>query len=286
MTTLDAQVVWQVWRRILREPALQHAVFSADPAKALDDSFGLHGEAREAALTYAMRADRTRWFVTNYRFRLANSFLNALETGAPLTLRALLALGCDVHASGNAFLDRCGWKDYGPYVHGYCKDALTFLRETLDSDRLRRVAPLIAFEESTVEWLIEQSRRPRGGVLDAARDARAGLIERTHRARYHRSEMQLSAWLRDKTQLGVTLLVVGVEHYFIYLKDARSAVRFARVPARAVTLYDALEVPCTHAELSGALEQRGAGPLTEQDLQFLSMLEACHAIRGSGAVPS
>ncbi|CAM2171617.1 hypothetical protein PSAC2689_10583 [Paraburkholderia sacchari] len=129
---MNPQVVWHVWRRIMREPELQNALFSPDEHARSLDRFGFTQDECDAAWAYARQGDRAKWFVTNYRFRLTNSFLNALETGAPLTLRALLGRGADIPALSRAFLDRHAWKDYGPYVHAYCLDALRFLSEQPD----------------------------------------------------------------------------------------------------------------------------------------------------------
>ena len=213
---MNPQVVWHVWRRIMREPQLQHALFASGERAPELGRFSLDHEECEAAWAYARQGDRAKWFVTNYRFRLANSFLNALETGAPLTLRALLAQGADIQSLSHAFLDRHAWKDYGPYVYAYCRDALRFLGERPDVTALAGLADLIAFERDTVTWLIALGSA--SSPADAGPPA-AGVIERAPLARYHRCGVRLSAWLRDKTLLGRTPLEAGIEHYVVYFAD-------------------------------------------------------------------
>ncbi|MGN6667579.1 MAG: hypothetical protein ACTHKH_11535, partial [Trinickia sp.] len=294
--SMNAQLVWHVWRRIMREPALHEALFTAGSQANAGSlaGFGLSEEALGAALAYARHADRARWFVTNYRFRLTNSFLNALETGAPLTLRGLLALDCDIQALARRFLDRCEWKDYGPYVHAYCRDALSFLRQALDKAHLARLGELIAFEQRSVDWLMGISERSAAGAAGAAgtfrstvEERRPGQIARTPFACHHRTGAKLSTWLRDKALLGKVPLEPGVEDYIIYLKDAESAVRFARVPARAALIYDALDEPRTREAISEALQRRGAAPWVDHDDECLALLERCNALRmNSAAVAS
>ncbi|CAM2171613.1 hypothetical protein PSAC2689_10582 [Paraburkholderia sacchari] len=109
----------------------------------------------------------------------------------------------------------------------------------------------------------------------------AGVIERTPFARYHRCRVRLSAWLRDKVQLGKTPLETGVEHYIVYLTDPQSAVRFALVPPRVAEIYDALDASRTRAALSDVLRERGHAAHTEHDDECLAMLARCHAIRTS-----
>ncbi|QCP55105.1 hypothetical protein FAZ95_38915 [Trinickia violacea] len=273
---MNPQTVWHVWRRILREPDLQHALFAAGESAPDLSDFALNKDECEAALAYARQSDRAMWFVTNYRFRLANSFLNALETGAPLTLRAILRRGADIQTLSHAFLDRHAWKDYGPYVHAYCHDALRFLSEQQDVMAIAGMAELIAFERDTVAWLIALDAMPSSATADGLL---AGVIERTRFARYHRSSMRLSAWLRDKTLLGKVPLEAGIEHYLVYLPNPQGAVRFALIPPRAAAIYDALDEARSRAVLPDVLRARGHAMHTSQDDECLAMLARYHAIR-------
>ncbi|HAT32263.1 MAG TPA: hypothetical protein DCW29_15870 [Janthinobacterium sp.] len=268
---MNARIVWQVWRRIMREPALQEAVFGARPQEL--ERFGLRGEAREAALAYGAQADRARWFVVNYRYRLANSFLNALETGAPMVLRALLAKGCDLRALGEQFLDQHGWKDYGPNVYTYCRDALRFLSEHAATETPYGLRQLIGLEGAGVELLL--------GVADGVPATPAGLA-RTPWAAYYHSDARLSAWMRDKKQLGKADLAPGEEHFLVYLPDPEQALKFALLPPRALEIYRALVRPCAPGTLAGALAARGYAEHTEQDQACLRALAGYRAIEQSG----
>jgi hypothetical protein len=279
---MNAQVVWNVWRRILREPELQHVLFTPGDAPPELARFGLDASQREVALAYAQQGDRAQWFVTNYRFRLANSFLNALETGAPLTLRALLGNGVDLMALSHAFLDRHEWKDYGPYVYTYCRDALRFVAEQPEVAGLAGFLDLLALERQAVDWMIELGS---ASQLSGAASHGVGTLERTTLARYHCSSSRLSNWLRDKTQLGKVPLEAGVEHYFIYLPDLCSTVRFMRVPPRAAAIYEALGDAQPRTALPGLLIAAGHAGHTGQDDECLAVLERCNAVRPhTGAV--
>lgn len=266
---MNPQIVWQVWRRIMREPELQQALFQAQPAGL--ERFGLHGEARAAALAYGAQADRAQWFVVNYRYRLANSFLNALETGAPMVLRALMAQGLDLRMLGAAFLDLHGWKDYGPNVYTYCRDALRFLSEHACTEAPSGLRQLIGLERTAVELLLR---------LGAGAQATAvtRLLARTPWASHYRSSARLSVWLRDKKQLGRGDLAQGEEHYLVYLPDPEQGLKFALLPPRAVDIYQALEQPCTPDQLAAALAGRGLAPHTAQDGECLTMLARYRAV--------
>ena len=88
---MDAEQVWKLWRRLLRDETLQQQLFQAQGATQWLQHFP--EDERTILQAYAGQFDRVKWFVENYQFRLVNSFTNALETGAPLTLRALINIG-------------------------------------------------------------------------------------------------------------------------------------------------------------------------------------------------
>lgn len=272
---MNPQVVWNVWRRILREPMLQNVIFNEKSPNL--ESFGFTGEAREAALAYAREADRARWFVLNYRYRLANSFLNALETGAPLVLRSLLAKGVDLRVIGEEFLNRCDWRDYGPYVYAYCRDALDFLAASETTQLPSGLRQLIELEKTVVELLMSLSE-----PLQPAMSL--NKMRRTPVARHFRSEMRVSAWLRDKKQLGRTDLAAGVEHYLVYLPNLDSSHKFALLPLRAAEIYQALAQPCAREHLPTALEMIGCEPHDPQDDDLLNLLAKYGAIEIPGEV--
>ncbi len=271
---MKAQTVWHVWRRLLREVPLQQALFTGAPLPA--GGAGLSEEEQDVANAYARLADRAKWFVTNYRYRLTNSLLNALDTGAPLTLRALMHKGLDLQALGEQFLDAQGWKDYGPYVYAYCADALDFLARHPDTTNPAGLRDLIGLEASVVA-LMRALALPPTAVPDAL------LLHRTPRALDYRSAHCLSAWLRDKTLLGRGDLVAGVEHYLVHLPDLDGPHKLALLPARAAELLAALHTPCAHGELSQRLVASGGDPLTAQDDPHLALLRSLKAIAGPGA---
>jgi hypothetical protein len=253
----------------MRDTDLQHALFEEGGANLV--RFGLAGEAHEAALAYSREADRAKWFVLNYRYRLANSFLNALETGAPLVLRSLLARGFELRVLGEQFLNLRGWKDYGPYVHAYCGDALQFLATHQATEAPRGLRQLIGLENTVVQLLIGLAALP-GPSTDT------DMLRRTPMARYFQSDVQLSVWMRDKKQLGKTDLPEGTEHYLVYLPNLDSAHKFALLPQRAAELYRALAQPCTREQLPQALERMGYAPSSAQDNEYLNVLASYRAI--------
>src|SRR5688572_22006065 len=96
---MDAKGTWNLWRRILREPALAERLFDPD----FDDHaarFGMSAEDVHIARAYASTPKATQFFITNYRYRLVSGFGHALQSAAPLTYRVLRAAGLDMRALG------------------------------------------------------------------------------------------------------------------------------------------------------------------------------------------
>jgi hypothetical protein len=270
---MDARVVWQVWRRIMRDTDLQAALFSPRDIGQEPDlrSFGFSDAERKAALAYAAEGDRVQWSVVNYRYRLTHSFVNALETGAPLVLRALLGKGLDPVQLGAAFLKEHDWRDYGPYVYTCCSEALQFLSEDQATAAPTGLRALIGFEQTAVEMLLGLRTRPRTG-------ANSRLLSQTAAARLYSCNVRLSEWLRDRTQLGKSDLEHGEEHYLLYFQDTVSLPRSALVPQRAAEIYQALATPCTRSQLPDALAALGYAASTDRDDDYLRVLGNYHAV--------
>jgi hypothetical protein len=269
---MDAQMVWGVWRRILREPALGRALFEPDLA-ARAPELGLSQAQLAAALAYAATPHRTRWFVENYRFRIVSSFQHALETGAPMTARALTALGHDLRVLGERHLEATGWADHGPYVYTFCAEILEALHGAAFTAELPGLRDLIRLEAASVALVRRLAEVPHdqwwkpsspGGMpdgLDGVDPASVALRQTGHAAVVTTTHV-LVPWLRDPAQLGKHALEPGAQHLLIYLTSPSAGYKLAGIPVRGVELYEALAEPRTLAQLRapGAL-----GPVPDAD---------------------
>lgn len=269
---MDAQTTWHVWRRILREPRLQEAMEQEDWSRRARAEFGLTETEARIADEYAKQLDRARWFIINYRFRLGNSLLNALETGAPLTLRALLAKKVDLKALAQTFLDEQGWRDYGPFVYTYCADVLTFLTTREVSEKPEGLRDLIGLEKTVLDLLralaSNESKTP----------AANQELRPSPYARLYKSAHRLSLWLRDKSMLGRTDIAPGEEWFVAYLPAPESGHRFASIPARAAALYHAIGTGCDRRQLRERLRMQGSLDETPEDPALLELLAKCRAL--------
>ncbi|HEU4729823.1 MAG TPA: hypothetical protein VFT22_18130 [Kofleriaceae bacterium] len=268
---LDAAMVWGVWRRILREPALGRSLFEPELA-ARASELGLSPPQLAAALAYAATPHRTRWFIENYRFRLVSSFQHALETGAPMTARALTALGHDLRTLGASHLDATGWADHGPYVYTFCAEILEALLGAPLTAELPGLRDLIRLEAGSVALVRRLGQVPRDrwwtpSPLDGA-DLASATLHRTGHAAVVTTEHVLVPWLRDPAQLGRHPLEPGVQHLLIYLTSPSAGYKLAGIPARGAWLYEALSEPRSLAELR-ASTSAASGP---DDLAIVARL--------------
>jgi len=270
---MNPQIVWNVWRRIMRESVLQNALFNTAEADRNWNAFSFSNEEKMIAQDYAKNAERAKWPVVNYRYRLSNSFLNALESGgASMVLRSLLAKKIDIRDLGEEFLELKGWKDYGPYVYTYCFEALNFLLTHEATKEPNGLRELISLEKTVAELMIGLSKnqeKPTGNPL---------LLRREPSAMHYQSQVQLSQWLRDKSQLGITDTEKGIENFLVYLPNLDSTHRFTMLTPRAVELYQILENPCLYSELPALLENNGYAGSTDDDNDCLKALASYQAI--------
>ncbi|MGN2437527.1 hypothetical protein [Pseudomonas syringae] len=266
---MEAEQVWKLWRRVLRDERLQAQLFSATDAGHWLSGFSK--SESEILSVYAQQFDRVKWFVENYQFRLVNSFLNALETGAPLSLRALLHINVDLNAQSKAFLRDRQWRDYGPQVYTYCDDVLGFLAEADELQGYPEILDLMRLERESV--------RLYRGLVDPESLPADNRYHRTSMARLYETRFALSGWLRQKDQLGLTRLPENTEQVLIYLPTLQARHKFTLINAQAARLYNCLEQPQSAAGLFTLINSDSASVPGSADLALLDRLEQLNAIR-------
>lgn len=230
---MDAATVWRVWRRVLREPRLQEAMFSGD----LPDDLGLDADGREVVAQYARTPAGTRFFIANYRYRMTSSFVNALETALPLTHRLLRANGIDVDALAVEFLDSVEWLDFGPYVYTYGGRVLDHVLGRPDLVAIPGLTDLARLERAGVRVTVEAAER--GPDLDPVPGAYRAIGPVTA----VRTELDLSGWLRDGSSLGRAELPRKPRTFLVYLRPPELRRRIVAVPPAAAALVADLRTP-------------------------------------------
>ncbi|QYY80694.1 MULTISPECIES: hypothetical protein [Pseudomonas] len=265
---MDAEQVWKLWRRLLRDETLQQQLYEAQGATQWLEHYP--DDERAILQVYASQFERVKWFVENYQFRLVNSFINALETGAPLTLRALLNIGLDLPELSKAFLRQQNWLDYGPRVYGYCDAALGFLLERQELADYPQILDLMGLERECVRLYT--------GLVETSAVV-PGHYQRTDGARIYQSSYALSQWLRDKSLLGRSSPEETSQHILVYLPDPEARHKFTLISPRAAHLYRCLEQPQSLATLMQILSSSPTAQLSSEDLSLLGKLQQLNAIR-------
>ncbi|MDJ0630630.1 MAG: hypothetical protein QNJ44_20405 [Rhodobacter sp.] len=238
--SLAAETTWNVWRRILQEPDLQATLRNGT----LDDDLaktGFAGEEAEVARYYQAHFKDAEWFVTSYRFRVVSAFINAVELGAPLTHRVLLAHGCDIREVAEAYYDDTGWLDDGPFVYRLCAKILAWLRQSRFGADIAPLASVAKLETAAVEVLRaaadldervwDEPVPDRAAILAGLEKGRMPVW--TGRARTVATEFDIAPLFAAKGTSAAALPDLPKEVCFFaaYLPDPTQKHRFARIQA-------------------------------------------------------
>jgi hypothetical protein len=243
---MDARMVWDVWRRILRDPDVHERMFDDgyDPTVA-----GFTPDEAQVVHKYAASPSGTRFFIANYRYRMTRSVFNALETVAPLTRRALHANEFDLDAAARQFLDETHWADHGPYVVTFGAAVLDHLGARPDVVRIPGLLDLIRLERAAADVL----RAAAQGDPPAA-TGRAWRVNPW--LRVVDCDTDLSGWLRTTGQLGRTVPPARPRQFGVYLSAADRPRRIVVLPRQAVLLLSQVA--------EGSLVPDGDDPLLAQ----------------------
>ncbi|QBF33921.1 hypothetical protein [Thalassococcus sp. S3] len=236
--SLAAQTTWDVWRRILKEPALQATVKDGKLGANLAET-GFAGDEVDIARYYQTHFKDAAWFVTSYRFRVVSAFVNAVELGAPLTHRVLLAHGREIRDVAEAYYDDTGWLDDGPYVYGLCAKILDWLPVSHLGKTIAPLTSVAKLEAASVQVLLDATdlspsvwstpipdRNALLAMLDASRmpvwTGRARVVETGH-------DIAPLFLVKGATTAPIPELPKKTYHFAAYLPDPEQKHRFARV---------------------------------------------------------
>lgn len=278
---MQAEKVWQVWRRIMREAPLAEAVHSGAVLERAWE-LGLGEEEARIAGAYADSGKRAEWFVTNYRYRLVSSVGYALETCAPLTWRVLMAHDFEPRELGERVLDGIGWQDDGPFVYRMTARILAFLDREL-SPNVHGLADTIAVDRASVALIRTLSTAPEESPLRSSGRLDEAAIEKhasasdeaplvcTGMGAIAKTAHQLSDWLRKPAAIGREALTAGPQTFLVYLPNFESTRKIARLSMLGSSVFELLEKPCSRGAIEAALgREAGDTALTKILRQLLA----------------
>ena len=263
---------------MLREEPLREAMFS-DQLTERAESLQLAPIEREIAERYARTPTGTRFFITNYRYRMISSFINALETSAPLTHRLLRVHLVDLDALATRFLDTVQWLDFGPYVYTFGGQILGYLLEQPALQALPGLPELVALEQAGVRITIDAA-----DASDDTNPEAAGYVVISSIATV-RCAVDVSTWLRDGNALGREPVPRRPRWYLVYLKPPHLHRRILAVPPLAVDIVEALRTPRSSTQLTAALDAMNARRGTVDEATLLTKLVSLGVVLVPVGVP-
>jgi ubiquinone/menaquinone biosynthesis C-methylase UbiE len=248
---MDARIVWDVWRRILRDDELAAVVTGADAKHDLDAT------AVAVLDDYARTPQATETNIGMYRRGLVRNALAALSR-VPLSQRALYMSGLDVDAVAEDFARARGYVDDGPYFWRLAgafvaylatrpEFAAASLQDVVALD-LALVALARGLGDTTVELWPDVAAERRLPTDPATRfvASRAAVVAA--------SAHDLTSWIENPRRYDpAEPLTASSRHWLIYFPTAESAPGYAELSERSGRVFDGLTTPKTAAEVAQAL---------------------------------
>src|SRR5437660_6309919 len=108
---MDAQLVWNTWRRVLTDDRLVNWVLDSDSRTG--DPHGCSADEVAILADYAATPVPTKANIGMYRRGLVRNALGSLDL-VPLTRRLLHTSGLDIEAVATEFVQFAGYADNGP----------------------------------------------------------------------------------------------------------------------------------------------------------------------------
>lgn len=268
---MDARLVWDTWRQILRDDDLADVVTRAGPMNAAAVA-GLSDAAIDVVSDYALTPKATATNIGMYRrglVRIAHIALGRL----PLSQRLLFMCGLDVDQVVSEFVRAHGHVDDGPNFWRLA-DAFVAYLATCPEFAAPTHQDVLALDRT----LAALARRLGSVAVPSwpdAMSAQAGNFHGTlgpHRrfvasraAAVFGSHHDLTPWIEDPHGFDpAQALDPSPRHWLVYFPDAESAPAYAELSERSARMFEQLAVPQTAAEAAEAL-----GDLSEDEARVV-----------------
>jgi ubiquinone/menaquinone biosynthesis C-methylase UbiE len=254
---IDAQLVWNTWRRILSDDGLVGHVTQAGQ---VDDAVlaSLSSAERAVVAEYARTPQATQTNIGMYRRSLVRIVRVALGR-VPLSQHLLFMSGLDVDDVAEEFARVNGYADDGP---NFWRLAGTFIAYL--ATRPEFTAPahqdVLALDQALAELARRLSQdaansRPNGaatGFSDPGRSVARFVASRA--AVVAKSRHDLTQWIENPYGYDPTEAQPDSPRYWmIYFPDADSEPAYAELTERSAHIFELLETPHTAAEVARAL---------------------------------
>lgn len=263
---MDAQLVWNTWRRVLTDDQLVEWVLSPDSRAGPPG--GLSADELAILVDFAATPAATASNIGMYRRGLTRNALGALDL-VPLTRRLLHASGLDSHEVAAECSRLAGYVDHGPNFWRTAAELICYLAALPEFAAAAR-QDVLAFDAATVAlarrlgesapavWPDGVAAAFSAGGLPAAG---SGLPQEPVRFVAHRGAVVVSTscdltnWIVNPFDFDPDEeLESAARQWLIYFPAAEAAHEFAQLSERAARVFDLLRTPATATELSLALD--------------------------------
>lgn len=259
---MDAQLVWDTWRRILKSDQLVDWI---NQPKNSDVGVitGLTDEEISILVDYADTPTATNTNIGMYRCGLVRNALAALGL-VPLTRRFLYMSGFDVEAVATDFVKSTGYRDDGPNFWKIAGSFVAYIARMPEFGTLLRQealaidAALVALArrlgESAPEVWPESCAMDYCGT-NARERAKSACFVVNSAALLTSSSFNLTPWLEDPEDFDVDeALEPSTRHWLIYFPAADAAPTYAELSDRTARVFNFLSIPRTMSEVSITLD--------------------------------
>jgi hypothetical protein len=265
---MDAEKVFALWRRVLRDDAMREAVFGEPPATG--GTVRLSPEDSAIAAVLAPHREAAYWPLHGYRFRLVHMLTSDLCTHASTTLGVLEAFGRDPRVLTRRFLEHVGWRDYGWYIGEACRDFFAFLAEEL-GDSINGLSDVLALETTRLALLARLAEVPPASWAGRGENR---LDETTHYCQSPAAagitlDHDVSRWLAAPESAREQAPERGPFHVVVYLTSLDEPPMYAALGDREKKLFDMMATPLTLAEASARFGDRDGSRSTRAALTGL-----------------
>jgi hypothetical protein len=259
---MDAQLVWNTWRRILKDDQFVDWVLHPTDSHSPQITGLSDGEIAILA-DYASTPVATDSNIGMYRRGLVRNALAALSL-VPLTRGLLYESGLDVECVASDFVQSAGYRDDGPYFWRIADTFIAYLVKLpefsaqLQQDVLRLDAAAVALARR-----LGQSAPEVWPLIAARTFSEAGSRAGRESARFVGSgaavavstSHDLTGWIENPQDFDPDeALEPSTRHWLIYFPAADAPREYAELSDRTASVFNLLSTPKSPNEMSLALD--------------------------------
>jgi len=254
---MNAAKVFQLWRRILRDPALERDVFGGTTESLR--ARGLDPEEAEAAAQLARYPAAAEWPIRGYRFRVGALGIRTFQRYAPMTATVLGHHG-RLDPAVRRFLEAGPWRENSQRLVHLTRDFLHETLQTADAELVAGFRDAIRLELAATELLLRLAPLPPEAWTASAFVVQDGeLYQLSQAAAIVIVDHDLAPWIEDPDHAGQEPLDPAPQQVMlVHLRDVDALPEYARLTRAAAAVCAELQHrPLDVAAVAAIIGQNG-----------------------------